>query len=249
MQPSKYLAAVLILLLTGIGHASAQKLIYLEGKKLNLLKLIPPPPAVGSAGEKRDISEVLEVQENRTAAEVELGIADDVLDIYRFGTEFGPQFKAANLPVTDAFFKRLHQDTRTYVMLSKEYWSRERPANASTDVKPLRPVRLPTAYPSGTTLFGAVTGIVLANMVPEKRYELFERSHSFARGRVVIGVHYPRDLLAGEIAATLIVSAFFQTPAFEKDFEDARTELRKVLGYPAQVPDESKRQGPANPLQ
>ena len=249
MQPSRFLAAVLILLLTGIGHASAQKLIYLEGQKLNLLKLIPPPPAVGSQGEKKDISEVLEVQENRTAAEVELGIADDVLDIYRFGTEFGSKFKAENIPITDAFFKRLHQDTRAYVQLSKEYWSRERPVKASQDIKPLRPVRLPTAYPSGTTLFGAVTGIVLANMIPEKRYDLFERGQQFAKGRVVIGVHYPRDVRAGEIAATLIVSAFFQTPAFVKDFEASRAELRQVLGYPAQLPDESKGQGPANPLQ
>jgi acid phosphatase (class A) len=249
MQPSRILAAVLIVFLSGTGPLSAQKLIYLEGKKLNLLKLLPPPPEPGSEGEKKDILEVLEVQENRTPAEVALGIADDVLDIYRFETELGSKFKAANLPVTDAFFKRLHQDTRTYVMLSKEYWSRERPVKASKDVRPLRSVRLPTAYPSGTTLFGAVTGIVLANMVPEKRYDLFERGRQFSKGRVVIGVHYPRDVLAGEIAATLIASAFFQTPAFVNDFEAARAELRQVLGYPAQLPDEGRGHTAANPLQ
>ena len=136
MQPSRILAAVLIVFLSGTGPLSAQKLIYLEGKKLNLLKLVPPPPEPGSEGEKKDILEVLEVQENRTPAEVALGIADDVLDIYRFETELGSKFKAANLPVTDAFFKRLHQDTRTYVMLSKEYWSRERPVKVSKDVIP-----------------------------------------------------------------------------------------------------------------
>jgi acid phosphatase (class A) len=134
-------------------------------------------------------------------------------------------------------------------MLSKEYWSRERPVKASKDVIPLRSVRLPTAYPSGTTLFGSVTGIVLANMVPEKRYDLFERGRQFSKGRVVIGVHYPRDVLAGEIAATLIASAFFQTPAFVNDFEVARAELRQVLGYPAQLPDEGRGPTAANPLQ
>jgi acid phosphatase (class A) len=237
----RYAALALLISVLGASSASAQKLIYLEGQKLNLLKLLPPPPEPGTEGEKKDVLEVLEVQENRTPAERELGIADDVLDIYRFETELGPKFKAANLPVTDAFFKRLHQDTRTYVMLSKEYWQR----------KPLRSVRLPTAYPSGTTLFGAVTGIVLANMVPEKRFDLFERAHQFANGRVVIGVHYPRDVRAGEIAGTLITSAFFQTPAFVTDLEAARAELRQVLGYPTQLPDESKSKGhtEANPLQ
>src|SRR6476646_6388982 len=104
MQPSRILAAVLIVFLSGTGSLSAQKLNYLEGQKLNLLKLVPPPPEPGSEGEKKDIVEVLE---NRTPAEVELAIADDVLDIYRFETELGPKFKAANLPVADAFFKRL----------------------------------------------------------------------------------------------------------------------------------------------
>ena len=130
--------------------------------------------------------------------------------------------------------------SRTYLIMSKEFWSRERPANVSKEVKPLSgPPRLPTAYPSGTTLFGSVTCIVLANMVPEKRFELFERSHDFAWSRVVIGVHFPRDLLAGEIGATLLVQGFFQSPAFMKDFEVARTELRKALGYPPEVPDET----------
>src|SRR6476646_8853306 len=104
MQPSRILAVASLLLLVGTGPGSAEKLNYLEGQKLNLLKLVPPPPEPGSEGEKKDIAEVLAVQENRTPAEVELAIADDVLDIYRFVTDMGPKFKAENLPVTDAFF-------------------------------------------------------------------------------------------------------------------------------------------------
>ena len=53
MQPSRILAAVLIVFLSGTSPLSAQKLIYLEGKKLNLLKLLPPPPEPGSEGEKK----------------------------------------------------------------------------------------------------------------------------------------------------------------------------------------------------
>ena len=71
LQPSRILAAILIVFLSGTGPLSAQKLIYLEGKKLNLLQILPPPPEPGSEGEQKDIAEVLEVQENRTPAEAE----------------------------------------------------------------------------------------------------------------------------------------------------------------------------------
>jgi acid phosphatase (class A) len=237
----KLILALSISVLCGMaGHSFAQTLHYLGGKKLDLLRLLPPPPPPNSEAQKRDISEVLEVQENRTPERVERGLADNVLSMYRFDNVLGPKFKAESLPVADAFFKRVQDDARMYLIMSKEFWSRERPANVSKEVKALGGTpRLPTAYPSGTTLFGSVACIVLANMVPEKRFELFERSHDFSQSRVVIGQHFPRDLLAGEIGGTLLVQAFFQSPDFMKDFEVARTELRKALGYPPEVPDET----------
>ena len=71
-------------------------------------------------------------------------------------------------------------------------------------------------------------------MVPEKRFELFERNREYAINRVVIGQHYPRDIRAGEIAGTVIAYALMQTPAFMHDMQAARAELRQVLGYPAE---------------
>lgn len=163
----KLMLVVSISALCASAPAFGETLHYLAGKKLHFLKLLPPPPPPNSEADKRDLAEVLEVQENRTPARVERALADDVLSIYRFDDVLGPKFKAANIPVTDAFFKRLQQDARTYVIMSKDHWSRERPAAVSSDVKALAPVRLATAYPSGTTLFGTVTCIVLANMMPE----------------------------------------------------------------------------------
>ena len=83
-----------------------------------------------------------------------------------------------------------------------------RPVKASKDVIPLRPVRLPTAYPSGTTLFGGVTAIVLANMVPEKRYDLFERGQQATPGHLRLGLlpdkcnHSPASFALNNPSAT-----------------------------------------------
>jgi acid phosphatase (class A) len=152
----KLILALSLSVLCGIGgHSFAQTLHYLGGQKLHLLKLLPPPPPPNSEADKRDLSEVLEVQENRTPERVERGLADNVLSMYRFDNVLGPKFKAESLPVADAFFKRVQDDARMYLIMSKEFWSRERPANVSKEVKALGGTpRLPTAYPSGTTLFG-----------------------------------------------------------------------------------------------
>jgi hypothetical protein len=50
----------------------------------------------------------------------------------------------------------------------------------------------------------------------------------------MIGEHFPRDIRSGEIAATVIVHALMEVPAFMRDFQAARAELRQVLDYPAE---------------
>jgi membrane-associated phospholipid phosphatase len=49
-------------------------------------------------------------------------------------------------------------------------------------------------------VFITVATIVLAKMIPEKRFELSERNRDHALNRVVLGQHFPRDIRAGEIA-------------------------------------------------
>jgi acid phosphatase (class A) len=86
------------------------------------------------------------------------------------------------------------------------------------------------SYPSGHSTFGAMTAILLSDMVPEKRAELFRRGWYYGQERVIAGVHFPTDLEAGRIQASIIAAQLMQSPDFQKDFAAARTELRGVLG-------------------
>jgi acid phosphatase (class A) len=74
--------------------------------------------------------------------------------------------------------------------------------------------------------------VLLAQMIPEKREELFARGWKFALNRVVGGVHYRSDVEAGRIAGTVLACEIFKSPSFKKEFEKARVELRGALGYP-----------------
>ena len=51
-----------------------------------------------------------------------------------------------------------------------------------------------------------MTAILLANMVPEKRGELFARGWDYGWSRVVGGVHFPTDIESGRIEATAMAA-------------------------------------------
>ena len=159
-----------------------------------------------------------------------------MLTIYLFDEVLGPKFNARDLPVMDAFFQRMQGDARAVLVAAKNAIQRQRPITVSKLVLKLggTPPRLPTGYPSGGTVFTMSTAILLAKMIPEKRYDLFERDREYGKNRILIGEHFPRDIRAGEIAATVIVQALMEKPAFMRDLEAARVELRQVLGYPAE---------------
>jgi acid phosphatase (class A) len=196
------------------------------------VKVLPPPPALDSEEQKKDMEGVLEMQRTRTPAMSERGVADNVLSIYRYDDVLGPDFKKDKLPVMNAFIDRAEHDARIILNATKDAYKRLRPAGINPEVHYLGgPVRLPYAYPSGTTLYGSVGGILLANMIPEKSFQIYERADEFSHARLVIGVHYPRDLIAGKLAATVIAATLFQSPKFVADLAEARTELRSVLGY------------------
>jgi acid phosphatase (class A) len=232
MAMHKWTLPVLLLVLGFAANASAAELVFLTPKRVELLKILPPPPPPHSEEQKRDMQAVLDMQKHRTQSQIDRALADNVLSIYRFDDVLGPKFKAATLPVADEFFKRMHADARLILNQTKAAWVRLRPYKVNAEVAPLGGTpRTEFAYPSGTTIFGTLTGIMLANMIPEKQVELFNRSAEFVHNRVVLGVHYPSDITASQMGATALAAAFFDTPAFVKEYDAARDELRKVLGY------------------
>jgi acid phosphatase (class A) len=231
----RHAAFGLLIYLFGAVATWAQPLNYLD-HIIDMTELIPPPPPPDSEAQKQDLAEVLEIQENRTDAQVRRAIADNVLSIYRFEDVLGPRFKRENLPVMHAFLERAQGDARAILIAAKNALQRPRPALASKLVLALGGTpRLPTAYPSGGVVFTTVTSIILAKMIPEKHFELAERNYEYAINRVVLGQHFPRDIRAGEIAGTVIAHSLLEKPLFTRDLQDARTELRQVLGYSAET--------------
>ncbi len=237
MVTRRFMFAVAIVLAAAFGANAADSkygtFIFVRPGQLDLGKLLAPAPDPKSDVHKRDLATVLETQTSRSPAQVERAVADNALSVYRFADVVGPDFSADRYPQTDAFFKRMFNDSRILVLSSKDVWDRPRPYVVSKDVQTVGELpKAPGSYPSGHAIFGYLSAIILANMLPERAAALYERGYEYGTNRVITGVHFPSDLEAGRIAATAIAAALLQSDQFKAELEGAKAELRKGLGLP-----------------
>ncbi|MGA2480652.1 MAG: phosphatase PAP2 family protein [Spirochaetia bacterium] len=207
---------------------------YLASRDLDIMVFLAPPPLPDSAQTKAEIAEILQFQADRTPAMAASAQADSDLNAFRFADVMGPSFTPTALPVTAAFLARVVSTAGAVVDPAKIAWNRLRPYFVDSRVIPCLGTPTIASYPSGHANAGYVIAIVLAQMVPEKRAEIFARAQAFALNRVIGGVHFRSDIEAGRLSGTLIAAAMFRQPDFQRDLNAARKELRAELGYPAQ---------------
>ncbi|ARJ41295.1 phosphoesterase PA-phosphatase [Pantoea alhagi] len=85
------------------------------------------------------------------------------------------------------------------------------------------------AFPSGHTNTGYTDALLLAEMVPERFVPLIDRGARYGYSRVILGVHYPLDVMGSRMIAERNVAHFMNDPAWRKLFAEAKTELRSAL--------------------
>jgi acid phosphatase (class A) len=228
MRTASAFAATLLLALAIAPAAIAKdhgSLYYLQQGAVSLVALLAPPPDEDSRQEEYDARKVSEALIARTPADMAQAASDAHRNIFVFTKILGPNFDAAHLPLTVAMFDRANNDTEILIDLAKAHFLRHRPPGAK---------QTHFSYPSGHAAFAACTAILLSEMVPEKRGELFARSAIFAESRIIAGVHYPSDVEAGWISGTVVAQALLVQPKFQADFRAAKVEVRSALGLPVE---------------
>lgn len=227
------LAAAAMLALAAFAPAKAgEAKPFTDAKTIDLVTILPPPPARDSDRTKAELAEILTLQVERTPQMVAHAKADDEETIWRFGGElFGPKFDKDKLPKFAAFFDRVVETEAAVVDPAKKTLNRPRPHMVSDIVKPVVKMSTSGAYPSGHTTLGTLMGIVLADMVPEKRAEIMARAWDYGHSRLVAGIHYPSDIEMGRISGSVIAATIMRQDDFQAEFAPAKAELRAALGY------------------
>jgi acid phosphatase (class A) len=209
--------------------ASAQAAI-LSPADIDATRLLPPPPAAGSMAAKAEIAELHAIAASSSAELLEKARHDD-------GDEKPDLFDAAlgfdvsALPATSKLLNDIAKEEDEASKPAKSYFHRDRPWIVDASIKtcvPVKPGPAATSYPSGHTTLGFSMGVVLASLMPEKSQIILARASEFAEHRLVCGMHFRSDIVAGQEFGTVVAVRLMQNPAFKVEMDAARTELRAV---------------------
>ena len=200
----------------------------LDPAEIDAARLLPPPPAAGSPAAKAEIAELHAIAASSSAELLEKAKRDDAdekPDL--FNAALG--FDLTALPATSRLLEDIAKEEEADSKAAKAYFHRNRPWIVDASIKtcvPVKPGPAATSYPSGHTSLGFAMGVVLASLMPEKAQIILARSSEFAEHRLVCGMHFRSDIVAGQEFGTVVAIRLMQNSGFKLEMDSARAELR-----------------------
>jgi acid phosphatase (class A) len=210
-----------------LGVCASAQAGLLNPAAVDASRFLPPPPADDSVDTKAEFAELRAIAARSTPAEMAAAARDakdEKPDL--FNSTVG--FDISALPETDKLLTMVVDEEGADVKVAKKYFHRVRPYSADPTIKtcePVKPGKAANSYPSGHSTLAFSTGVVLAALLPAKSQSILARASEYAEHRLVCGVHFRSDIVAGQQYGTIIAIKLMENRAFKAQMAKARSEL------------------------
>lgn len=215
----------LVLLVVASALSCSATDAYLAPAAIDVAALLPPPVPLGSREESAEMDVVLAQQRQRTEADIARIHAEDQMSLACFAQTLGPWCEPEHLPRLSALILAIHAECRPLIRAGKSHFGHPRPPTVEPQVMPIV-TEGEGSYPSGHSTRAMADALILADLIPEARTALLTRGQEIGFDRVMGGVHFPSDILAGRTLGLAIARALLATPSFATELAAVRAEIR-----------------------
>lgn len=235
----RFLLYLPCLLLLQVSAQEAKTLLTIDDMP-NMIQVLPPPPDTLSPAFAYDIMQYQWGKAQRNdSARLAIAVRDaewNVATMCReFSDPFGLELSETNTPELYKLLVMVAKNTELVGKKPKKHYMRKRPyvrfnepTIAPWDEEELRNNG---SYPSGHTILGWSTALVLTEINPERQDTILARGYMYGESRVIAGFHWQSDVNAGYLSASAAVARLHAEPRFMEQIEKARQEfLRKKAG-------------------
>lgn len=201
---------------------------FVAGAELSPAAVLAPPPAPASAQAAYELAELQRLERDRTSAEFARAKHDDEAeDASIFAEAIGPGFDLNKLPATAKLMAEVRVEEKAAAKAAKLFFARSRPWIVDPRLQSCAKEDEPqSSYPSGHATMGYSMAIVLAQMEPAHASQIMARASEYAENRLVCGMHFRSDIVAGQALGTMVAGKLMASPAFRQDLGAAAAELK-----------------------
>ncbi|QGY01346.1 phosphatase PAP2 family protein [Methylobacterium mesophilicum SR1.6/6] len=219
------------------------------------IQILLPPPAHDAPLDKADRAAFANTRALKGSPRWDIA-ANDVSEgaaavLENFACVLGTRIDQARVPAVINLLERARLDLARATRGPKVHYRRLRPFvgnEAPICVQRTQALADSFSYPSGHATQGWAYALILAALVPEKATPILVRGRAYGESRVVCGVHWLSDVVAGRLTGTAVFAALMGDPTFRADLEKARAELRAALAGAGAAPDQAVCTREANAL-
>lgn len=202
----------------------------------DMVKWLPAPPEAGSPDFVADVMRYMWGKEQRQdSVRAAMAVRDAKFSLQTIMNEFSEPFGLQISPDgTPEIYKLLLDATTTcynVCVLPKKHYMRRRPFmyfNEHTLIPSKEAEhRTDGSYPSGHTILGWSSALLLMEINPEAADTLLARGYMFGESRVIAGYHWQSDVTASYIAASVAYAKLHTNEKFVEQMAKAKAEFRE----------------------